>query len=196
MAVRLALISDLIDALERVGQHILTAARLPRKRRDELLQVLSQTYELLDRVLLMVIGRIGRVIDRAERDAREDFASELSKLGWDEEWLQSTREFSLSSGLRRMHAEMARAPTRLLSRKAVRDWDELKEIMTNTMDDEGGLVEKITIVLEELSGYADGARASEEGFRAAWDKLRAARQAIENERRRLIAAETKIYSVL
>jgi hypothetical protein len=34
------------------------------------------------------------------------------------------------------------------------------------MDDEGGLVEKITIVLEELSGYADGARASEEGFRA------------------------------
>ncbi len=92
----LGLFNELLEALERVGQHIMTAARLPKKRRAELLQVLSDTYEMLDRVLLMVIGRIGRVLDRAERGAREEFAVELSKLAWDSEWLDATREMSIS----------------------------------------------------------------------------------------------------
>jgi hypothetical protein len=196
MALEINLLSDLLDALERVGKHVATAARLPKKRRNELLDVLDKTYEVADRVLLMVIGRIGRVIDRAERDAQGDFASELSQLGWSEDWLGSSRELSLSSGLRRVHAEMERAPTRFLSRRAVRDWDELKRIMEQTMDDEGGLAEEIGKRLIELSRHADAARSSDEGFRAAWAELSSAREAFESERRRLITAEAKIYSVV
>jgi len=194
--VKIELLSELLDALERVGQYVLTAARLPKKRRDELLDVMSKTYEVLDRVLLMVIGRIGRVIDRAERGARDEFASELSNLGWYEEWLDSSREMSLSSGLRRMHAEMRRAPTRLFTRKAVKDWDALQEMMERTMDDEGGLAEQIALMLTGLSRSAERARTSDEDFHDAWAQLTAAREALQNERKRLIKAETKIYSVL
>lgn len=193
---KVELIKELLDALERVGQYVLTAARLPRKRREELLKVLSATYEVLDRVLLMVIGRIGRVIDRAEQGDRAEFASELANLGWYEEWLHSTREMSLSSGLRRMHAELRRAPTRLFTRKAVKDWEALKEIMERTMDDEGGLAEQIALMLTGLSQSAEKARSSDEGFHEAWDQLTAAREALQNERKRLLKAETDIYAVL
>jgi hypothetical protein len=190
------LLSDLLDALDRVGQYVVTAARLSKKRRSELVEVLSDTYEVLDRVLLMVIGLITRVIDRAERDARDDFATELSKLGYYEEVLEGTREMSLSSGLRRVHAELRRAPTQFLSRRAVKDWDGLTEIMKQTMDDEGGLSEQIASMLLDLSNQAEQARSSDQGFHGAWAELKATREALMNERRRLIKAETKIYSVL
>jgi hypothetical protein len=169
---------------------------LSKKRRDELLKVLTDTYELLDRVLLMVIGRIGRVIDRAERDARDEFARELSHLRWDEQWLQSTREMSLSSGLRRMHAEMERAPSRFLNRRAFRDWEALKAILEETIHDEHGLAEQIGRELGELSRNAKRARSSDEGFHEAWAQLTATREAFENERKRLIKNETGIYDVL
>ena len=192
----LGLFNELLEALERVGQHIMAAARLPKKRRAELLEVLSDTYEMLDRVLLMVIGRIGRVLDRAERGAREEFAVELSKLAWDSEWLDATREMSISSGLRRMHAELRRAPSRLLSRAAVDDWDALKELMERTMDDEGGLAEEIGRMLMTLSASGSQASASDEDFSRAQNALSDARSSLENERRRLIRAEVKIYDVL
>jgi hypothetical protein len=194
--VRLALVNDLLDAIERVAQHVLTAARLPKKRRDELLHVLSETYKLLDSVLLMVINGMTRVIDRAERGEQEEFARELSKLRWGEEWLERTREMSLSSGLRRMHAEMKRGPTRLLSRKAVKDWDALKHLMDRTMLHEDGLAHELSALLGELSSHAEDARASEEGFSHAWSELREAREALDLERQRLIAAEVGIYKVL
>ena len=76
----LGLFNELLEALERVGQHIMAAARLPKKRRAELLQVLSDTYEMLDRVLLMVIGRIGRVLDRAERGPGKSSQSSCPSL--------------------------------------------------------------------------------------------------------------------
>jgi hypothetical protein len=127
--VEVKLFTDILGALRSLTQDVLTLAQLPRKRRDELLGILSETYELLDRTLLMVIGRVGRVLERAERGARDDFAHELAELQWDEEWLASTREMSLSSALRRLHPEMETRVTGLPGRKAVKDWKALSEIM-------------------------------------------------------------------
>lgn len=196
MKFEVALFKDIFDTLERLGQHIVAVARLPKKRRGELLAVLSETYQLLDRVLLMVIGRIGRVVDRAERGERENFVSELSKLEWDQEWLHSEREMSISSGLRKMHAEMERAPSQLLSRAAVKDWEALKEIMSTAMVNEGGLAQEIALMLGNVARLSDDARISDEGFSHALTELNSARESLENERKRLIKAEVQIYSVL
>jgi uncharacterized Zn finger protein len=188
--------TDLLDALRDLTQDVLAIAQLPRKRRDEVLTVLSETYQLLDRTLLMVIGRIGRVLDRAERDAREEFAHDLSELQWDEKWLASTRELSLSSGLRRLHREMERAVTGLAARKAVKDWKTLSRIMDSTMHDEIGLAQQISADLSGLSRFAEGARTSDEGFARAQVELATTREALEGQRKRLILDESKIYAVL
>ena len=95
-----------------------------------------------------------------------------------------------------MHAELRRAPSRLLSRAAVADWDALKELMERTMDDEGGLAEEIGRMLMTLSASGSQASASDEDFSRARNALSDARSSLENERRRLIRAEVKIYDVL
>lgn len=99
-------------------------------------------------------------------------------------------------GLRRMHAEMQRRPSRAFSRAAVRDWDALTTLIDGSFGNEEDLSKEIADVLGELSGYAEGARSSEEGFSRALDELRAAREALEIERRRLIGDEPRVYDAL
>lgn len=190
------LISQVLDALERMGVHLARLARLPKKRRAEVRTILNDTYKLLDAALIMVIGAVTRVIDRGNRNRRDEFEALLDNLPWEKDWLERTRDFSMSGSIRDLHSEMQRVPRRLFDKRALEDWQTLEALVSQLMHDEIGLAEEITRRLVAVSKLAVEAKRSEEGFARAMTDLREARSAFDAVREQLIRDNARLLAAV
>jgi hypothetical protein len=188
--------TDILDALERVAKDVRALTKLPKQRRDELLNSLTSAYTVVDGALLLVITRLGKLLERADRGDQNEFASELGRLDLIPEWLQIERDMSLCSSLRRTQAEMRRFFPSLASQAAVLDWQAVDAQMQAMLSGELQLAEYISNRLRVLSASANAARSSQAEFDRARGEVEKASRDLNAERRRLILAESELYALV
>ena len=54
----IAIFSDVIDALERIGQAVLKVKQLPKDQRDKAEEAVEEAYSLLEQAILLVRSRL------------------------------------------------------------------------------------------------------------------------------------------
>lgn len=184
------LFSDLIDALGKVTSGLKAAASLPKAERDQYRQVIGQNYQLLDTTLGMIAIRLGDILAPANQ---ANFLNEVANLDNYPEWMRIEREFRLCQSLRAALSEIKRFSGKLKALVSVAEIDALIDLMEGTTAAEVEVAEFISARFRDLSLAArapgvDPSKLSEE--------VRAFRDSVLNERRRLIRDESELYSIV
>jgi hypothetical protein len=60
--------SDMIDALERAGKGLVALADLSANERQRYREVVGETYSLLDSAIILVIVRLGHLLQLSAQD--------------------------------------------------------------------------------------------------------------------------------
>lgn len=193
--ITLSFFNDLLVAIEKLAADVQKAANLPQQHRDKLREALESAYSTIDAALILVITRLGKIVERADRGATAEFSQELMRLTWDQEWLELESKLSLCSTLRRTKAEMSRLLPRTVSRLVVRDRRALDAQIDAILSNEYQLA---TYISARLTGLADqaSAAASAAGFDNARNDVQATLTSLQAERRRLIQDEANLYRVI
>ncbi len=116
---------DLLNALDKVVIGIKSLMNLPENERNKYYQTMSDTHKLIDTTLVMVILRLGDVLELQP----DEFLIEVTRLNNFDEWYRVERELRLCSQLRRLRNTTERIRHKLTGKIAVKDWDGLLEQM-------------------------------------------------------------------
>ena len=184
------LFSDMIDALGKITGALKSAASLPKAERDRYRQTMGENYRLIDTTLNMIVIRLGDILLPGNEPG---FVQEVAKLDNYDDWMRAEREFRLCQSLRAALSEMKRFSGQLKAEVSVNDVDALIAMMERTTATEG---EVAGFIGDRFRQLADTARTA--GFDPA--KLRqdvtAFRDALLQERQRLIQNEIELYSIV
>ncbi|MDZ7652135.1 MAG: hypothetical protein U5L03_06000 [Burkholderiaceae bacterium] len=182
--------SDMLDALGKITSALKAAASLPKAEREQYRQVIGQNYQLLDTTLGMIAIRLGDILLPAS-DAK--FVEEVAKLDNYVEWMRIEREFRMCQSLRAALSEIKHFSGKLKARVSVNDIDALIKLMEGTTATEDDVAEFISARFHDL---AFAARASNADIVKLRDDVRAFRDALLSERRRLIRDEVELGSTV
>lgn len=184
------LFSDLIDVLGKVTSALKAAASLPKAVRDQYRQVIGQNYQLLDSTLSMIVIRLGDIL---APENEPEFLHEVAKLDNNPEWMRVEREFRLCLNLRAALSETKRFSGQLKGLVSVGEIDALIQMMEGTTSNEFEVGEFIGARFRDLSSSA---RASGVDASILREDVRAFREALLNERIKLIRNESELYSIV
>lgn len=182
--------SDMLDALGKVSGALKAAASLPKAEREQYRQVIGQNYQLLDTTLGMIAIRLGDILLSSD-DAK--FVNEVARLDNYPEWMRIEREFRMCQSLRAALSEIKHFSARLKARVSVSDIDALINMMEGTTATEGDVAEFISDRFRDLSVAARTPGVDVATLR---NDVRAFREALLSERRRLIRDEAELYSIV
>lgn len=191
----MGLFSDLISMLEQIAKDVAGLAKIPMKERKEVLELLDQTYSLLDQANLLVMIRLNDVLLEGRTD-QEKLGNELRRLANDKEWLKIERDVRLCSSLSQASIEWKRWSKRLPQEIALSDRGGFRFLVDDILEGERALADFIGKTLETLSGMADEAEESVDKQAEALDAVRAMRDVLRGERRRLIEAQIASYALI
>lgn len=180
--------SDIFDAIEKAFKALKAIANLPKETRDELRKTFDETFKLLDTSLNMVSIRLGEILRITKIT---DFKKEVRLLRNDQSWTNSEREFRLCKSLRHTINETERLKSKILNYISVKDWQEMQNQMEAILQSEDRLGNYIADKFKTLSGINVGPNGSVQKTK---DTLIEFQDALNTERRRLIAMETELYN--
>jgi hypothetical protein len=182
------LFSELFDAIEKTFKAIKAIAKLPKETRDELRKTFDGTFQLLDTSLNMVSIRLGEILRITKIT---DFKKEVRLLKNDQSWTNAEREFRLCKSLRHTVNETDRLKSKILNYISVKDWEEMQNQMEAILQSEDRLGDYIADKFKTLSGINTGPHGS---LQQTKDTLMEFQDALNAERRRLIAMEMELYN--
>ena len=186
--------SDAIGVLKEVGKGVAALKDLPGKERDHYREVISETYSLLDSAVILVLNRLGDLLQIEEDDV---FIRELRGLNNYDEWTGIERAVRLCSNLRAAGREMRKFESKLIDRIALTSPNDFFHLVRVILEQgEKALANFISESLSRLADMADGAEQSAAGFSEAKGAVRETRDALRKERENLIASEIEFYKYI
>jgi hypothetical protein len=188
------LFSDMLDVLGKLTSALKAAASLPKAEREEYRKVIGQNYQLLDTTLGMIAIRLGDILLRPVNDPK--FVEEVGKLDNYPEWMRVEREFRLCQSLRAALSEVKHFSGKLKARVSVSDIDSLIKMMESTTATEDMVAEFISARFRDLAFEARTPGLDATKLAKLSEDVQAFRDALLNERRRLIHDESELYSIV
>lgn len=184
------LFSDMIDALGKVSGVLKSAASFPQAERERYRQVMGENYRLIDTTLNMIIIRLGDIL---LPENQSNFVQQVAKLDNYDGWTAAEREFRLCQSLRAALSETRHFSGQLKATVSVTDVDALIAMMDRTTAAEGIVANVICDRFRELANAARAVSVDPDKLR---HDVQAFRDALVDERRRLIQQEIELYSIV
>jgi len=187
--------SAAIAALERLGGLIRDAVQIPKRRRKEYLDAVTDAFTLLQTAVLLVETRLGDLLRIQDDPALDNgakqrrFVQELAGLDNTKRWLELEREVALCRSLQLTSNRLGDAANVVVNGLAFKDQQAIYSLIDDVLERERMLAEHISSSLVQLSDMAPAARASADGRAAAWRAVERQRKRVTAERRQLIEAE-------
>ena len=189
--VSLDLFTDFIKAARDVVGIIKDLKDIPKKTRREYIDVIDETMSLLDSALLLVIHRLGDLLNIARTEPSK-FPNELARLQDYDEWLNIERSIRLCSSLRITASEMGG----LVHKISLRDYDAVDKLMSAIFSTEAELAGFISQSLEGLSKLWKGAEQSEDKFKEAVEEVQKVKNAFRHQKNSLIETQVEFYRII
>lgn len=183
---------DLLNALEKVVTGIKSLMNLPENERNKYYQTMDDTYKLIDTTLVMVIIRLGDILEFQS----DEFLIEVTRLSNYDDWYRAERELRLCRQLRRVRNDTERIRYQLPGKIAVTDWDSLLKEMQNLLTNEDELAFFLSSKFFELSDFAKTVLRNAQPEKAIRDRVEAFRNSLNAERQRLMRQELKLYELM
>jgi hypothetical protein len=159
---------------------------LPAKERQYYRAVLTETYRLLDTAILIPITRLDKMLT-IPLSSKSKFIGELRSLDSVKDWRKIEREVNLCEPLYAAGQEMDGATRQLKGRLAIRNRQQLRNLINQLLDGERGFSYLISNSLKNLASMADNSKTSYA------EKRKAVRDDIRHE---LMAHELKNRTIL
>ena len=189
----LKLFTDLIDALTKVSDGIKALADIPKKEKEMYRQTMADTFRLIDTTLNMVIIRLGDILLLVHDNKPAEFMGEVVRLDNYNDWLEAERAFRICASLRAAVRDTEDLRTKLKGKIAVKDWDELLHWMNTILLAEGEIALFLSHQFYQLS---EAARTGSKPIKQVEQDVRVLRQALIDQRHKLIQKEIDLYSVI
>jgi hypothetical protein len=186
--------SDMIDALEKAGRGFVALVDLSASERQRYREVLGETYSLLDSAIMLVVIRLGDLLQLSDQD-RISFLEELRGLDNFKEWSRIERDVRLCSNLRAARRDMSTLGNRLRVQVAVGNSPDFRDLLDFVLESEGSLADFISNSLTKLAQLADEAQSGSRGYKRAVKAVHETRESLKMERQKLITSEIKFYSL-
>jgi hypothetical protein len=188
----LKVFSDAIDALEKLADAVIKVKNIPKNRRKRYRQAVSQSFELLNAAMNLILLRLG---DLLLIEKKTDFIRELKKLDNNKAWLELERDVRLCSNLRATHMDMDGVLSRMIH-FGQRDWDKARLLVDQLLERERSLADYISNKLQSLAHRASNAQKSNEQYKKTRTAVGRFRNSVRKERLRLIRSETAFLDAL
>lgn len=185
--------SDLRDALGTLVKDVSGLADIPKKEREKYLRVLDETMSLLDHALLLMISRLGDLLNMASRSDQKGFTLELRALDNASDWYKIERDVRLCLNLRNTCREMSSLIDNLKAHLSLREPDEIRRLFYLIF---GAEVTLADLISTELKGLAQLPTGSKEEYEHAVERVRQTRDLLAEERKRLISIQTEAYKLV
>jgi len=185
------LFTDVLDAAERFFKLVVGLKDVGREERKRYYETIEETYRLLDTSLLLVVTRLGDIVNKGAEGRQGEAIAALVSLDNPDWWYAVEREFGLCSNLRRLRSEMDTLAA-LPGPQVVQDWQDLKAMIDRILNSERDLADYIAYTLRNLAAAGNGSGLSEAAYRQAIDAARQARDGMVAQRRDLIRQQRDI----
>lgn len=187
------LFSDLIDALGKAAGSLKVLTNLAKNERDHYRQVLDDTNQLMTTTLTMIILRLGDIL-RTDDEAK--FVQEVRSLSNFSEWYEAERAFRLCASLRTAVRDAEDLGTRLGARISIKDWNALLQQMRCILPGETQLAGYINESFTVMSIRAGQVQAGTQEAKNLWANLEQVRDALKQERERLLRQEVELLDLV
>ena len=179
--------TDVIDALEKLGNLISKIKDFPKRERDKYITAATEAFTLLDSALVIVINWLG---DLAHNENDNDFMKELSQLEETKGWMDIERDVRLCRNLRIAGADLKSLYWCFKNTLNGNDEKNMKDLVDQVLEQEYKLAEFISSAFSTLAGIANPSTPMEncEKARSAVDTVR---EKAKSERQRLIRSELR-----
>jgi hypothetical protein len=186
--------SDMIDAFDKVVEDIVKIKNLTKQQREHYREVISNTFNIFDQALLLVISRLRTLADIKVEDK---FAEELGKLNYDIEWLDIERKIRLCDGLRAAAREMEGLWNRFSGKISTKNWEAFNQKVNSMLTvGEAELASFISRSLDHLAAMSSSISDSQLNFKKAKTAVQETTDALKKERDTLITAELKFKNLI
>jgi len=187
------LFTDLIDALGKVTTGLKTVFNLPRSERDEIRNILADSYRLIDTTLNMLIIRLGDIL---LVENQNNLLDETMRLDNYEGWLKAEREFRLCMSLRTALRETESFIGKINDAVCIKDCNAMHLMMKEILATEGELATFISMQFNKLAYDALDALKDPQKIQSVRESLTAFREALIKEHLQLINNEIILVSVV
>jgi hypothetical protein len=193
LTMEIKIFTDAIDALEKLAKAVIAVKDIPQKTRKGYEEAVSDAFTLMDSALMLVYNRLG---DLLLAEDREEFLTELAALDNVKEWAKIEREVRLCRNLRATRREMGSFVSGIMGQVSVQDWRNMRQLIDEILEREGELADFISKALKKLAQGAPRARTSARGYQSIRRTVSRTKDAVQKERRRLIASELQFLDSL
>jgi len=187
----LNIFSDVIDALEKLANAAISLKDIPKRQRKRYQEAVAESYSHLNSAANMVFLRLGDLLNMK----KAQFLDDLQRLDNNAEWLTLERDVRLCSNLRMTYPEMDDFLSRMIQFSRP-DWDKARDLVDRLLEREGTLADFISSSLARLAQMASKARVSADEYKKAREAVSQVREAVRNERTRLIRSEVAFLDAL
>ena len=191
IAVNLDVFSTAREAIKGLASDISKLNEIPIKTRKKYIEVIDETMTLLDSALLLVIHRLGELLQLAD----DEFRKQLSQIDYEGQWMDMERSIRLCKNLRLSMTEMSNVMNSLLAEIALSRKDEVSRSLSNLLAAEAELAGIISSLLRELAIAADDAKLPSD-IGALREDTKQARDSFRQERDRLIQDQIAIMNYI
>jgi hypothetical protein len=146
------LFTDVLDASKQVVKDIVGLKNVGANERQRYYETIEETYRLLDTSLLLVVARLGDIVNKDAEGRPGDATSALVSLDNADWWYEREQEFGLCSNLRRLRNEMDTLSA-LPGPQVVKDWANLKMMIDGILHNERQLADYIAQTLHYLAAW-------------------------------------------
>jgi hypothetical protein len=188
--------SDLVTMIEQIAKDVVTLKGLPKKERQKALELIDETYRLLDQAILLITTRLSDVLLEAPGKGKMALAYELERLANGKEWLELERDVRLCRSLSTASIEWRRLSGRLGQRLTLHDRPGFNLLVDDILEGERSLADFISRELRGLSKLAETSITSAADRKNALTAVRVMRDALYADRRMLIEAQVASYSLI
>lgn len=192
----LKIFSDFYATLKQIATDIAGLKGLPEKERCRYRDLIDETFRLLDTALLLIITRLGHILNVADKPDEAEFWQELRGLGNEQDWLKLERDVRLCSNLRAASRQMAHLEDSLKGRLVVKDPQAFGRLVWQVLEGEGSLADFIQHLMADLAALGAGATTAPAAFETAQSKVRTAREALLEKRHQLITQQLEVFQIL
>ena len=180
------IISEFISIGERVS-------KLPANERQHYRKAVSETYHVLDKAIGLPIEKLTQILPIHD-DTK--FVNELRSLDSFYEWRDKEREVKLCEPLQEVVGELDAATVKIKDKFAIRDRDELRNLIEQLRQERDGVAYLIRSSMESLSSMAYDEDNSSEYYQKLRAGLRSKIKALDNMRQELHESEIRFQDAL